>query len=329
MFDVITFGSATKDIFLRIKENVVVEDKKFATGKGVCFSMGSKIDAEEIYFTTGGGGTNTAATFSKQGYAVAYCGKIGKDEEGELILKDLKKRGVDTRFVSFTKERKTNYSVVIDDFDIDRTIFVYHGASDLHTEEDIYFSELRASWFYLAPFSSLASPLFYRLIEFAKEKNIKVMANPSKAQLKDEKIKEALKNVDILLLNMEEASILTGIEYEKTDEIIEEATKYAKETVLITQGVDGVIAYSNDLFYRAKPKFPDAVDKTGAGDSFGSGFLSEFMRSGSVKKAIQLGIANSTSCLQIQGAKNGLLGKDEKFEENPILIGHDHTMLKW
>lgn len=329
MFDIITFGSATKDIFLRIKENVVIDDKKFPTGKGVCFSMGSKINTEEIYFTSGGGGTNTAATFSKQGYAVAYCGKIGEDEEADFILKDLKKHKINTKLVSFTKERRTNHSIILDDFGIDRTIFVYHGASDLLTEKDIFFEDLRASWFYLAPFSSLTKPLFYRLIDFAKEKNIKVMVNPSKTQLEDEEVKEALKCVDVVLLNMEEASILTGIDFQKKEEIIEEVTKYGKEAVLITEGVDGVTAYSKGLFFRSKPAFPDAVDKTGAGDSFGSGFLSEFIRSESVQRSVQFGIANSTSCLQIKGAKNGLLEKNEPFKENPMLIGSDYKLLSW
>jgi sugar/nucleoside kinase (ribokinase family) len=329
MFDIITFGSATKDIFLRSKENIVLDDEKFSTGKGVCFSLGSKIKIDEVYLTTGGGGTNTAVTFSKQGFNVAYCGKIGRDEAGEGVLKDLENHNVNIDLISSTDEKPTNHSVIIDVPGIDRTILIYRGASDFHCVKDILFEDLKAKWFYLAPFSDSSEELFYDLLDYAVKNNISVMANPSKTQLKDEKIKDALKNVDILLLNQEETSILTGIPYEKENEAIKEATNFSKDVLLVTQGVDGVVAYSKNTFYRGKPIFPDADDRTGAGDSFGSGFLSEYIRSGDVEKSLQLGIANSTACLQKPGAKHGLLKKNEEYPINPLLKGEDIFLLSF
>ena len=329
MFDVITFGSATKDIFLSVKESLVTQGEEFATGEGVCFSLGSKINAEKMYFTSGGGGTNTAVTLAKQGLVVAYCGKVGNDGVGKNILKDLQDYGVDTRLVSLTKEKFTNHSVVLDVPGKDRTIFVYRGASDLFTEEDVSFTDLRASWFYLAPFSRSSVPLFHRLIENAVSRNIKLMVNPSKIQLKNKNFKNILSDVSVLLLNMEEASLLTGLSYEKKDEIVEKLADLVKDVVLITQGVDGVVGHSKGVYYRGKPVYPDAVDRTGAGDSFGSGFLSEFIRTGDVKKGIQFGIANSTACLQKQGAKHGLLKKGESYPQNPVIMGSDLRSLKW
>ncbi len=329
MFDVITFGSATKDIFLSTKESTVIESDKLSSGVGMCFPMGSKVKTDEIYFTSGGGGTNSAVTFAKQGFQVAYCGKIGYDSVGENIVNDLKQYGISTNFVSKTKEKLTNHSVVIDVPGVDRTIFVYRGAAELHNENDISFSKLMSRWFYLAPFSPYAESLFCRLIEFAVENNIKIMANPSKRQLQSKKTKEVLKNVDILLLNAEEASILTGTPLSDFNTIIEKTTNFTKNIILITQGVDGVTAFCDNVFYKAKPVNPDAIDRTGAGDSFGSGFLSEFMRSGDVKKAIQLGVANSTSCLQKKGAKNGLLNKDDYYSESPLIESDNILNLQW
>ena len=329
MFDVITFGSATKDVFLRSKESVVVDSDQFTTGKGVCFSLGSKIKTEEVYLTSGGGGTNTAVTLAAQGFKVAYCGKVGRDEAGEGILRELEKFGVDTDLVSSTDEKPTNHSVIIDVPGIDRTILVYRGASDFHSKEDIFFENMKARWFYLAPFSVSSEPLFYDLIEYAKENNISVMANPSKSQLRDPKIKEALRHVDILLLNMEESSILTGIDYQNEEEVIKNVIGFSKNITLVTQGVDGVIAFSNNTFYRGKPVFPDANDRTGAGDSFGSGFLSEFIRSSNVGESLQLGIANSTACLQKAGAKNGLLKKGDSYKENPLISSDLLENLRW
>jgi len=61
------------------------------------------------------------------------------------------------------------------------------------------------------------------------------------------------------------------------------------------------------------------VDRTGAGDSFASGFVSGFLqKNGDIEYAIQLAIANSTACLTKLGAKNGLLEKGEDF--NKVII---------
>jgi ribokinase len=329
MFDIITFGSATKDIFLRSKENIILDDDKFPTGKGVCFSLGSKIKIDEVYLTFGGGGTNAAVTFAKQGFNVAYCGKIGRDEAGEGVLKDLEHYKVNADLVSSTDEKPTNHSVIIDVPGVDRTILIYRGASDFHCAKDISFDDLKAKWFYLAPFSNSSEDLFYDLLDYAVKNNISVMANPSKAQLKDERIKGVLKNVDILLLNQEEASILTGVSYENENEVIKEAAKFSKDILLVTQGVKGVVAYSKNTFYKGKPIFPDADDRTGAGDSFGSGFLSEYMRSSDIEKGLQLGIANSTACLQKPGAKHGLLDKEDKYSLNHLIKNRDIDSLKW
>lgn len=328
MFDIITFGSATKDIFLSTKESTIVESNKLSTGVGMCFPMGSKIKTDEIYFTSGGGGTNTAVTFAKQGFSVAFCGKIGDDNVGKNIINDLKQYKISTDFVTKTNERPTNHSIIIDVPNIDRTIFVYRGAAELHNENDVPFSKLISQWFYLAPFSPYTEPLFCKLIEFALEKGTKIMANPSKKQLQSKKTREMLKNVDILLLNTEEASILTETPVKEINTVIEKTINFTKDIVLVTQGVEGVTAFQNNMFYRIKPINPNAVDRTGAGDSFGSGFLSEFIRSKNVENALQLGVANSTSCLQKKGAKNGLLNKDDKYSLNPLIKNKELKLME-
>ena len=69
----------------------------------------------------------------------------------------------------------------------------------------------------------------------------------------------------------------------------------------------------------AAPKI-EVADRTGAGDSFASGFVSEYMRSEDIIASIQLGIANANGCLSKLGAKNGLLEKGQNFEKVNVQI---------
>ena len=322
MFDIITFGSATHDIFLQSKTFKIIGEKKFITGKGLCLSLGQKIEIKDIYFSTGGGGTNTATTFASQGFKTAYCGLVGDDAAGEEVIKDLKKFKIDTRFVLKTKKKPTNLSVILSSDGQERTILVYRGASEELTKNKVPWSQLKAKWFYLAPLSGKLCGLFETLVDFAQKNKIKVMANPGNSQLNlpQQTLKRILKKIDILVLNQEEASLLTKISYQQEEEIFKKIDELSPGITIMTKGPAGVVVSDGNYLYQAEPLKVKVVDRTGAGDAFAAGFLSGLIQSGQIVYAIQLGIANSSACLQKIGAKNGLLKKNQKWSKVKVKI---------
>lgn len=323
MFDIITFGSATFDVFLRPKKFEIVKDKKFITGKGICFNLGSKVNIEDIYFSSGGGGTNTAVTFAKQGFKVAYCGTVGDDIFGKEVIEELEKFGVDCQFISKTKLKATNFSVILNSsLKTDRTILVYRGASEILDEKDIPWQRLKAKWFYLAPFSGKLCKLTPDIVNFARKNKIKVAFNPGNSQffLPKKTIEGIIKKVDVLILNQEEASLLTKIPYQKEKAIFSKIDEICPGIAIITKGPKGIVASDGIYIYRSGVPNTKVVDRTGAGDSFASGFISGFIREGNIEYAIQLGTANATYCLKKIGAKNGLLKKGEKFGKVNVKI---------
>jgi len=56
MYDVITIGRAQLDIFVKSKEFKIVRANKFLTGAGLCQLYGGKIELDNIYTFSGGGG---------------------------------------------------------------------------------------------------------------------------------------------------------------------------------------------------------------------------------------------------------------------------------
>jgi len=325
MFDVITFGSATQDVFLQSKDfKKIKEEKKFFTGKGICFTLGAKIPIEKIAFLTGGGGTNTAFTFKNQGFSVAYCGKVGDDFAGREIKKELEKKGISTDFLFFDKKTPTNFSVILSSRD-ERTILVYRGASSNLKKTEIPFSRLKAKWFYLAPLSGKLASLWETLVTFAKKNGIKVAVNPGNTQLsfKKEKLKKLLNLSDILILNQEEASLCTGLPYFKEKEIFQTLDRLVEGIVIMTKGPLGAVISDGKYIYEVGIlKAKKIEDRTGCGDAFGSGFVAGIMKKERRKRklspedieyAIQLASANATSVIQKLGAKNGLLTKNDNI----------------
>lgn len=313
MYDIITFGSGTRDIYLISDDFLIAGEKKFVSRKGICLSLGSKTEVKDILFRTGGGGTNTAVTFKNQGFKVAFCGMVGKDFGGQQIIGELKRKGVDTKFVFQTKEKPTNYSVILTSAGKERTILVYRGASGLLGKKDIPWLKDSpspvAKWFYLAPLSDKLCNIFEDLVNFAYKNKIKIAVNPGNCQLSLPKVqlKRIFKKIDILILNQEESSLLTKIPYQKDKEIFKKLDNWVDGIVIMTKGVAGAVVSDGKFIYKAKAPRIKVVDRTGAGDSFGSGFVSGFIKKGDISFAIQLAIANSSACLSEWGAKEGLL----------------------
>jgi ribokinase len=325
MYDIITFGSAAQDIHVKSEAfKVLKDDKDFKTGEGICLSLGSKIDVEDVIFSSGGGGTNTATTFAKQGFKTAFCGAIGVDISGLEIVRELKHLRIDTKFVVKKKEKHTNYSIIISSAGEDRTILVYRGASDVLSGKDIQWKKIKKTkWIYLAPLAGLLCDTFEEIVNFAHANKIKIAVNPSKQQLSlsPEKLKNILKKVNILFLNQEEASLLTKVSFEDEQGIFKKIDEICPGIAVMTRGGDGVIVSDGKYLYSA---FPDPerkiVDTTGAGDSFGAGFLSDYIRyNGDIEKAIQLGIANSEANLTEVGAKTGILSKGTDFKRVSVI----------
>jgi sugar/nucleoside kinase (ribokinase family) len=318
MFDIITFGSATRDIFLEAKQFLISGFKFDYIKKKILLPYGLKLNVEKIHFHSGGGGTNTAATFTSQGLKTAYCGVIGKDLEGQAVLEEIKEKGIGTDFIFKTDKKATNSSIIFST-PKERTILVYKGASQTLNERQIPWAKIKNTrWFYLAPLSGKLFRLFGKLVDFAKDNQIKIMVNPGSSQLKlPAKILEpALQKIDILLLNQEEAQILIKNPSLEGEQLVNKIKEILPGILIITNGENRALIADGKFLYSALPSKVKVVDKTGAGDAFGAGFLSGYIKNkGNIKAAIQLAVANSASCIRKWGAKEGVLKKNQRFKK--------------
>ena len=173
MSEIVTFGSATWDIFLKVPSDLIIKSKDFSSGFAIAFNLGSKIDLEDMYFSFGGGGVNTAFTFLNQGLDVAYCGSVGNDIPGKEIINLLKKSGIGTDFIQIV-DKPTNNSIIMNTSENERTVLAYRGASEMLDIEDVYWSDMNnPSWFYIAPLSGKLSKSTEAIVDFARRIKLK------------------------------------------------------------------------------------------------------------------------------------------------------------
>lgn len=334
MFDVITVGTATRDVFLQspffrvLKDPAHLKKIGFPTGEAQCFALGGKLEVSEPIFTTGGGATNTAFTFRRQGLKTATLIKIGEDDSARQILQELKKEKIKT-FAVKEKKRGTAYSVVLLAPGGERTILVYRGASEDLKPKEVPWGKLRSRWAYISPGRipfSLTSKIFNH---FAKKGTL-IAFNPSSSfiEMGLKKLRPLLTKTKVVILNHEEAASLTGIDYGRERKIFKKIDEAVPGIVVMTDGPKGVMVSDGYHIYQAETFKEEAVlDRTGAGDAFGSGFVAGLIqkrekcekgkcRGDNIAYAIRLGSANATSVIERIGAKAGILTRYE-FEKPP------------
>jgi ribokinase len=132
--------------------------------------------------------------------------------------------------------------------------------------------------------------------------------NPGGGELKKGMgaIEGMLPRVQVLMMNREEAQMLTG-----RDEIERMFERLATDgnVVLITDGERGSYAHRDGRSWFAGTAGSKAVSRTGAGDAFGSGFVAAFMKTKDVPTALAVGTLNADSVIRKIGAKSGILNK--------------------
>lgn len=317
MYDIVTFGSATRDLFLRSKYFRIIKSPKFFTGRAECFALGTKIPVEDLAFTTGGSGTNTAMTFTKQGFKTALVIRVGNDLGGRAIIEELKKAEIDTGFVQIDKKNPTAYSVILIVPTGERTILVFRGANERLNDKKVDWSKIKTRWIYLASISGNLN-FAKRAVEIKKKYKTKLAWNPGGDDLRlgFEKLQPYLKFIDVFVCNQEEAAKLLGVPYKKEKKIFRKFDEVIEGIAVMTKGPKGVSVSDGKYLYQAGIfKEKKVADRTGAGDSFGSGFVAGLMRTGKIREAIRLGSANATSVVEYMGAKPGILTKGQFLKE--------------
>lgn len=316
MTKILSIGAAVQDVFLSHSDEFKPVSDRSAHEQFMKLELGAKADVNNINFSTGGGATNAAVTFARQGLHAQFMGTIGHDPAGQAVLDNLDREGVDTTHVSYSKRYNTGYSVLLLAPNGERTILTYRGASTHYDPAHFDLTGSEADWLYV---SSLAGSMeaLDKIFTQAKKLGIKIFFNPGKGELKQpSKLKGLLEDVDVLSVNKDEAAqIVEGSDWE---ELARHALHYVP-TIIISDGPNGVLASDGKTVVKAG-MYEDVkvVDRTGAGDAFGSGFLSQWAVGKSLKDAIVFASANSTSVVTKIGAKAGILDKHTTLHAMPL-----------
>lgn len=308
MYDIITIGAATRDIFLVSDKFFTLKTSESETGVAECMALGSKIEIKKFFATTGGGATNAAVTFRSLGYKTAILSRIGDDETGQDVIDELKKTNVETKFLKKISNGQTAYSTLLTMPEGERTALVYRGVSAKFDEQDIDWNAIKKTkWIYLTSLGGNLE-LSKKIIEFAHKYHIKIAWNPGTEELKKgwKAFISVLPLVCVFLINKEEAELLTK---EDNQQKLVAMLRRDGTIQLITNGTKGTTVIDGTKSFHVGTSGTKGISKTGAGDAFGSGFVSAYLKSNDPIFAARVGTLNAESVIQHLGAKKGILSE--------------------
>ena len=309
MFDVITIGGATRDVFFTTDEGKIIKDKESLSGKMLAFEYGAKIVPKGSYFSYGGGAANTSSCFAKMGLKVGVKINIGKEGTGSLINKTLRDNGVNTLLVERDDVLHTALSLIISN-NGDHTMFLYRGAND-NLQIKKWGKIKKTKWLYVSSLTGNSSKNLERIGKIAGRGKVKLAWNPGSQQLDKgyRGLKDILKVTNILILNKAEAKDLAsfkGKESTKNDEaLLKKLRNYGPEIVVVTDGLKGSLAYDGQYVYKVKAERVKTVETTGAGDAYGSTFVAGIIKGHNIKESMKLASKNAASVVSKIGAQEG------------------------
>lgn len=310
---ILCIGKATQDVFLRSDEFDPRKEGKVAYTH---LPLGAKLTVDEAIFATGGNASNVAVTLARQGIHAQYMWALGTDPASQAIVGELDQEDINMSLVVQHEQYRSGYSVVLLAPSGERTILAYHGRGAEDNGRPLDLDAIgRADWVYPSALHSF--DLLEKVMSLAARHDVKVMFNPDSVELGNvKKLKSLLHDVDVLCLNKEEMQTL--VEGHTLEELVRHG-RHLCPVIIVSDGPRGVCATDGETIVTAG-MYEDVpvVDRTGAGDAFASGFLSQWAVGKSLEESIILASANSTSVVSVIGAKPGILHSGTKLHDMPI-----------
>ncbi len=318
-FDFLTIGGATRDIMFNVGNGEAIEDKNLKKRGLLAFKLGAKIAVPRVYLTLGGGGANTAVALAKLGFKVATILRVGPDDDGEAIIKQLSRHKIETRFVQIDEKLPTGFSVILMpsgaiDEEQQYVAFLCRSANENLFIKDRQWRSIKPKWIYLTSLPAKGGPEIMASVQLlVKKRRSKLIWNPGSRQLVQAKLmKKFLPLTEVLILNREEAmKLLAALKSRRTTNpkiLLKSLRQLGPKIIVVTNGAKGADAYDGQDFYHQKARPAKVLDTTGVGDAFGCGFVAGLIYYHyDLAPALYLGAKNSAVAISQVGAQIGLL----------------------
>lgn len=259
---------------------------------------GETISSLGLIVTCGGKGLNQSIALKKAGADVWHAGIIGYD--GDALKKMLEDAGVNTSILKVDPDHPSGHTIIqIEEKTAQNCIIVHPGTNGLVDKEYIHEVVAHFEAGDYAVFQNEITNVDYAM-KCCKEKGLKVVFNPS-PMTKELAASDIYQYVDELFINEVEGKQMTG--KDDPEEICKEMKHlWPQCRTILTLGSEGAVIYMDGEFIYQKAFPCEAVDTTGAGDTFSGFFIALSAAGKNEREALELSCKASSLAVRKMGA---------------------------
>lgn len=271
--DVLVIGSNMIDLMTYIKRMPVA---------------GETVEADDFSMGFGGKGANQAVAAARLGAQVSFISMVGNDSFGEQQLANFKAANIDVSGVGVGHKNSGAAPIFVDPTADNRILIVKGANSELTPAVLDEHLDMIQNTKLIVLQQEIPLETNYHAIDLANRYGVPVLLNPAPANKQLDM--EHVRRVDFFSPNETELATLTGLPTESMDEISRAAQRLVDmgvKNVLVTIGSRGVLWVSATTSQLIDAVKVDAVDTTGAGDSFIGSFANYYAQGETVPKALR------------------------------------------
>lgn len=281
---------------------------------------GKEIVVEDCTLTLGSASAICATALAKLGNDVRFISQVGADFYGDFCLNLLRQAGIDVAHVEQTLEAKTGITVSISS-SLERALVTYPGTLNTFEAAQVTpasfpgFQHLHMASYFLQP---RLRPQFGRLLRMASAEGLTTSLDPGfdPSAKWDGDWRETLREVDVFFPNGVELEALTG---EVDVERAVRGLSNGRTLTVAKLGAQGCLTVLGDRALR-QPAFPvQAVDTTGAGDTFNAGFLDAWLQKMPLAECLRRG----AGCGALSTLAPGIGSQPNPRQVREFLNGHE------
>lgn len=298
------FGNIRAAVVGSINTDLILNMKKVP-------QLGENVVGTDYSYANGGKGANQATALAVLGAKVRMIGKIADDENGKALLENLKSKSIDVSGID-TDGSQTGLAVIILDGEGRNRIVVYEGANAEIDSKRAVRSLIDFKPDLLLVQFETNEEVVINCVNEAINNNITTVIDcgPAKAFSL-----EKMQGAHIISPNESETKALTGI-YPDNDDNILKASKILKERskaqfVVLKLGERGCSLWDGENLKTIPPYKTNVVDTTAAGDCFTAAMALEYIRSGDILKACDMGNRAGAIAVSRMGAEGSMPTIDE------------------
>ncbi len=312
MKSILGIGNALTDILAVLPDASLLKKYNLPPGsmQHVDAQTGNKIWADlkqiGVQYVAGGSAANTVSAAAILGMPATFIGKVGDDELGSLFHSDQKQNGIRSILLKGTAA-SGRAMVFITAPNADRTFATYLGAALQLEPEDLkseYFDGYENDYLHIEGYLVQNQRLFRKAVEMGKKHNMTIsmdMASYNVVESNNAFLHDIVRDyVDIVFANETEAKAFTGGQNpEKALRTLASMSKIA----VVKVGKEGSMVCSGDEYHFIGPWPGEAVDATGAGDTYAAGFLFAHAAGMDLKTCGEVGSALAAKVVEVIGTK--------------------------